>query len=216
MRYPKEGMRIYFVRHATTDANQIGFFPSNDNPLNEQGIKEAEAVARRLESIPLEKIISSTLPRALQTAEAIRALKDIPLETNAAWREIERPSELVGKTRTDETAQSILRDIWSNLSDASWRHSDEENFPEFKHRVYEALLHLQDEAAQTILIVTHSIVLRMVFSLALFGEQVTPEMFIKIFHGIAKDHTGISILECNDGAWKILVWNDQRHIEGIQ
>ena len=69
--------RITLVRHATTDANTHGLFVGQvDPPLNEQGLKEAESVGKRLSQHPIDRIISSDLMRAKTTANAIASHHD--------------------------------------------------------------------------------------------------------------------------------------------
>jgi broad specificity phosphatase PhoE len=62
------------LRHGATDWNQQGRFQGRtDNFLNEDGIAQARAAARRLQSAPPDRIVSSPLVRAVKTAEIAAA-----------------------------------------------------------------------------------------------------------------------------------------------
>lgn len=67
-------MLLLLVRHAVTAATGTrlsGWLPGIH--LSEEGIKQAEAVAARLASLPVKAIYSSPLERCLETAELIAA-----------------------------------------------------------------------------------------------------------------------------------------------
>ena len=64
--------RIIIVRHGQTQWNlEKRFRGSQDIPLDETGIQQAEAVARRLAPLSIAAVYSSRLQRALKTAEII-------------------------------------------------------------------------------------------------------------------------------------------------
>ena len=59
------GIRIYLVRHGETEANRKGIIQGQlDTSLNETGIRQAQNVARALQTIPFKKAYSSDLSRA--------------------------------------------------------------------------------------------------------------------------------------------------------
>jgi broad specificity phosphatase PhoE len=60
------------IRHGVTDWNQQGRFQGHtDVPLNDEGVSQAQAAARRLHGVPFDTIVSSPLIRAVKTAEII-------------------------------------------------------------------------------------------------------------------------------------------------
>jgi broad specificity phosphatase PhoE len=65
--------RIVLVRHGETEWNRVERFRGRaDVPLNETGLLQAEATARRIEShAPAAAVYSSPLARAVRTAQAI-------------------------------------------------------------------------------------------------------------------------------------------------
>lgn len=96
---------LFIVRHGRTVANAAGLLQGRvDNPLDEQGRKQAGQIAKALG--PVDRVISSPLQRALQTAEPLgqtpriderwieldygewdsRPVADITPDQWAAWR----------------------------------------------------------------------------------------------------------------------------------
>lgn len=64
------GARIFLVRHGRTDWNAARVFRGRaDRPLDEAGVREAEAAARHLAAEPIAAVYSSPLVRAVRTAE---------------------------------------------------------------------------------------------------------------------------------------------------
>ncbi len=65
-------MNIYLMRHGETDWNVLHRMQGrSDIPLNEHGLTQAKAAALAMRSIPFDRIFSSPLQRAIQTAHAV-------------------------------------------------------------------------------------------------------------------------------------------------
>ena len=70
---------LYLIRHGQTEKNrQHLLLGRSDVPLNETGIGEAKAAAARLKNVRFDRVFSSPLLRARQTAEILAP--DIPAE----------------------------------------------------------------------------------------------------------------------------------------
>ena len=68
------------LRHGVTDWNRQGRFQGRtDIPLNDDGISQAHAAARRLQDVPFDHVVASPLVRALKTAEIVAAASSKPL-----------------------------------------------------------------------------------------------------------------------------------------
>jgi probable phosphoglycerate mutase len=75
---------LFVTRHGQTDANrQKRVQGQGDTPLNAEGLRQAEALAGWFASHPAEatvdRIVSSDLPRARQTAEVLSARLGVPV-----------------------------------------------------------------------------------------------------------------------------------------
>jgi probable phosphoglycerate mutase len=64
-------MSILLVRHGETLLNVARTLQPAATPLGPRGLAQARALAHRLAAFPVRAIVSSVLPRAWQTAEAI-------------------------------------------------------------------------------------------------------------------------------------------------
>lgn len=75
-------LKIFVFRHGETDANVLDLCQGNDMdyPLNEKGLEQADVLGNKLKGENLEIIISSPLQRAKQTAEAVAAPNNTPIE----------------------------------------------------------------------------------------------------------------------------------------
>lgn len=73
-------MSIVIVRHGETALNAARILQPLETSLGERGLMQAAAVGRRLAATGVEAILSSDLPRALQTAQAIAAATGAPIE----------------------------------------------------------------------------------------------------------------------------------------
>ena len=81
-------MSIVLVRHGETLLNAARTLQPADTPLGPRGLVQAEAAARRLgASGGVRAVISSDLPRALQTARTIAAACGLPVAVEPLLRE---------------------------------------------------------------------------------------------------------------------------------
>ena len=72
-------MKMYLVRHGQTLFNQQKKVQGwCDSPLTQEGIKQAIAVSKTLQSIPFEYAYSSTSERAMDTLHYILKDRDVP------------------------------------------------------------------------------------------------------------------------------------------
>jgi broad specificity phosphatase PhoE len=81
---------LILVRHGETDWNRDSRYQGHaDPPLNDAGREQARELARRLEPLALDAIYTSDLRRAAETAEIIRAGREIPLVAHEGLREVD-------------------------------------------------------------------------------------------------------------------------------
>jgi len=81
-------LRLFIVRHGETAENaRMAYLGLRDEPLNENGLRQAECAAEALSNIPIRLIISSPLRRAADTAARIHAATAADIRTDDRLRE---------------------------------------------------------------------------------------------------------------------------------
>lgn len=109
-------MHIYLVRHGQSHVNLSDLTAEHrDEPLTELGLAQARAVATWLaDQVRPTELISSTVTRAKQTAEAISAATGLPVRLEPRIREVGtvRPD---GTAIPDELLEPYLPQMWGTL-----------------------------------------------------------------------------------------------------
>lgn len=81
---------LYFVRHGESEANAAGRFAGRtDSPLTELGRRQADIVAGALSGVSFDRVVSSDLSRARDTAAAIARRQGLTIETFPGLREVD-------------------------------------------------------------------------------------------------------------------------------
>ncbi len=80
--------KLFLVRHGQSAGNAEGRFGGHSpTPLSTLGLKQADAAAQALQKESITAIYSSDLLRAVQTAEPLSRLIDVPIIATSAFRE---------------------------------------------------------------------------------------------------------------------------------
>ena len=107
--------RLYLVRHGQSAGNAEGRFGGHGpTPLSDLGREQAEKTAQMLAKEGVEAIYSSDLIRAVQTAEPLAKLLDLPIHQSAAFRE-RHVGVLQGLT-FDESKQQYPNDYYALIN----------------------------------------------------------------------------------------------------
>jgi 2,3-bisphosphoglycerate-dependent phosphoglycerate mutase len=102
-------LELYLIRHGKSTWNETGRIQGQtDVPLSEEGIRQAEALAKRLRHWSFDKVYSSDLKRAKQTTKI--SLPNVKITFDKRLREIHL-GEFQGQTWYDMT--DAERDIFS-------------------------------------------------------------------------------------------------------
>ena len=105
-------MKLYFVRHGQSTANQLKIIANRDqdHPLTELGCQQAFQLAGQLREIHFERIYSSPIPRALETAQVLAQYLGGEVITADGLREPDM-GDLEG--RSDAASWKLHLDIYS-------------------------------------------------------------------------------------------------------
>jgi len=80
--------RVWLIRHGATTAPPGAAIGATDPPLSDDGYRQVGVLAEELAGMPLTRILSSDLKRALATADAIAIPHRLAVESTPALREI--------------------------------------------------------------------------------------------------------------------------------
>ncbi len=104
--------RLYLIRHGQSAGNAEGRFGGHGpTPLSELGKEQAEKTAKVLAKEGINVIYSSDLLRAIQTAEPLAKLLDLPIHSSDAFRE-RHVGVLEGLT-FDESKRAFPKDYYA-------------------------------------------------------------------------------------------------------
>lgn len=202
-------MRLILARHGQTEWNVKRMFRGRiDIPLNETGVRQANAVAKKLSAFKIRKIYSSPLKRALQTAEAVGKrlnLKPIPendlIEINyGKWQGL----------AVDEV-QKKYRALYAKWLKTPGKTAipGGETLKRARTRVSLKLNKILNQYRNgDIVIVAHEVIIKVILCKLL---NLSDNFFWKL-----KQDTGaITILEYHNGVSAILSLNDTCHLGSI-
>ena len=202
--------RIILARHGLTEWNVLGRYQGRrECGLSEEGKLESCALARALAPLPLTKVYSSPLSRAVRTAEAGAQCHGLPVTVLPELTEISHgdwEGKLVGEVARE----------WGELL-ARWRGTPYqvrmpggETLAEVEERVWPALERVTaGNPGQTVLVVSHDTPVRVILKRILGLSEDG-------FWRLRLDSAGISEVEFRDGyGYRVLVLNDVCHLRGL-
>jgi alpha-ribazole phosphatase len=197
-------LKLFLVRHGQTDLNKVRRYQGRvDVPLNETGIGQAQKLASRLSCEQFDKIYSSPLSRAKQTAEIIH---------NGFCVDIMKLDELVemdfGKLE-GKTYKEII-EIFPDWNPAvfDFTFAGGENLDSLAVRVqsFVDMLKTLNESSN-ILVVTHSGCLRIILCL-LLGIDINKWWQFKI------DVASLTVVDNVTQGAVLSLLNDTSHLNG--
>jgi len=147
-------MKLYLLRHGETNYNRLGLCnddPRRDVRLTDTGIAQAQAASQRLRDAPLQRIITSELPRTRQTADIINRNHQLPIEATALLNDIRTGFD--GKRVSDYFA-AIARDPLHARTNGG------ESLLDHKARVICFIEWLKTQPQDCVLVVAHEETLR--------------------------------------------------------
>lgn len=212
--------RIYLVRHGESEANVARIHGFGDSPLTSTGRAQAAYVAARVATLPIDTIISSSMTRARETAEAMAAKTGLPFLTSDLFVECMGPTEIMGKSYTDPEAVAAIAAVDGNFG-PGYRFNNEENFDDLKERAQKALAYLAGLEGSHIAVATHGLFLRVLLAAAVFGTEMSARECYHCMWGFETQNTGITILEyvaedytgsTRKNPWRVWVYNDHAHL----
>jgi probable phosphoglycerate mutase len=166
-------MKIYFVRHAQSEANVLRVISNRDLPhhLTETGRQQAERLTYTFAEVPVTEIYSSPIVRAAETAQIVAVSKGLPVQITNALRE---PDCGIMEGRGDEAAwvehDRVVADWTTGQYDS--RIEGGESFNDLRARFVPFIDRLVAEHGGTdhhLLLITHGSLLYLMLPLVLIN-----------------------------------------------
>lgn len=208
-------MRLYIVRHGQSEGNAQRFVQSRETQLTNKGREQADFVGKRAESLPIEKIISSTYDRTRETTEIINTHIGKPVEYSELLIEVRRPDEILNKPAGHEDIEKYFTAWKENEEDPSWRYSkNDENIFDVRDRALKALSFLESQKEKNIMVVSHGLFIRMLIFTMLVKERDFSAKFYRSYQDFMRTaNTGITVCRYNEeDGWQLITWNDYAHL----
>ena len=156
---------LYLIRHGESQSNVDKTFTGQmDAPLSDLGRRQAAAIATFFLGKHIDRIYASDLSRAYETALPLSKISRVPVEKNAAFREI-----YAGKWEGEKFTE--LQDMYpedyalwrSDIGNA--RPTEGESLREVAKRATEAVAEIVNtHPGETIVIATHACPIRVMLS----------------------------------------------------
>lgn len=193
-------LTLYVARHGETEWNVEKRMQGRlDSELTAKGKREALLLGERLKGTDFQQIFSSPSRRTLESAELVRAGRDIPLTTDERLLEIHLGA-WQGKTEAElkELFPSQFHSYWNQPG--SYENQEGERFIDVKKRVSEFLEDLERQfPSGNVLLITHGVVIKALYLICrdVPVEEIWNPPFI---HG-----TSLTIIQLQGGRKELLL-----------
>ena len=199
---------LMLVRHGQTDWNVNGRYMGwTDEGLNEEGLRQAGMLARRLDRWPLSAVYSSPLRRAWRTAEIVAGPHSLPVQKVEDLGEM-RIGAWEGMYAGDIAAR--YPELWKTwrANPGDFRMPGGESLGEVRQRTVRAFNRMMDGSeGNMVLAVTHDVVVRL---LAAHCLGVSEDIYRRLEVGNAS----MTVIEWDGEKRRLRVLNDTAHLEG--
>lgn len=198
---------IYITRHGETTWNTLRKMQGQKNTdLTERGILQSKWLRKRLEDCHIDLIYSSSLERALHTANIVRGSRNVPIIETDALREIN-----LGCWE-GMTFEEVSK-LYPKEFDYFWKEPkryvpiDGEDFETLNLRARTFLEMLfEKHPNEDILIVAHAVILKALLNVMLCNGDLD-----KFWDGPILKPTCLSEIEYEDGCINVKMFGDTSH-----
>lgn len=203
---------LILQRHAHSTANLVHVFAGqSDHDLSELGYRQAELAGAYLaEHVHIDRIYSSDLPRARQTADAAAVQLGLPVITDQQIREI-RSDDWSYKTY-EQIAEQYPEDFALWRADVgNSRCTNGESVRELAVRIMTALERIaRDHDGETVLVTTHAVPIRI--AQCLMSGQTMDDM--KNVPWVT--NASLTTVTYENGTWSLVRISQDSFLDGLQ
>lgn len=203
---------IYFVRHGETTGNAKHVHQFPEMPLSLHGRVQARSTASALKGKGVQRIVSSDLLRARETADIIARELDVPVEYTEHLREVRRARHIWGRHHYSFFSLWALSLFFLSGLFGSRRVYDEETLAEFTTRIVDELNTLATYKEDVLLVVTHRGVMTELIPIARHGRISSWRAVLAFTLLYAVDNGEFTKLERSGDHWHILEKNSNAHL----
>lgn len=202
-------MELWLIRHGEIDSIYNAYDAEKQTanpPLSPKGVRQAEALAEHCRSVRFARIVSSDLKRAVHTANILAAGRDVAVEINPAFREIDMGALYRGARWSDYPK---LRRAWL-------KHEEDLPYPEGENgadvwaRCREPLAALTGGAYARVALVCHGGVIRSIVC----GLLDIPQQK-RHYLGEPLMNCSVTVMAINGGVTRLHTFNVHAQIERV-
>lgn len=201
---------LFIVRHGETEWNRAGLQQGHlDSPLTDNGIAQAKVMASTLKNKKIQRIFSSDLGRALQTAEFFASGLGLSIQQDRRLRE-RNLGIMQGKTK--EQFRQLFPDEWTRFKtdDPDYTFPKGESARDRLKRNMECLNELTlTYKGETLLVVAHGGVLNSLYCYSQGIPLDKPRSF-SLYNG------AINCFSRTGDFWMLEFWGERSHLKGIK
>lgn len=145
-------MEIFLCRHGETEHNNKGIVQGQmDSKINGKGKEQAKKLRDRLAENDISKVYSSSMTRALETAEIVAEPHDVEIEEVDELKEVAR-AEFEGE-RFEDLIEEITN---AETEDYLWKPKGGESLEELKDRSLKFLNSIKEQhREERIIVISH-------------------------------------------------------------
>ncbi|MCA9347139.1 histidine phosphatase family protein [Candidatus Saccharibacteria bacterium] len=118
-------MKLFVVRHGSTDAHAQGLRQGPGTPLGEKGRLQAKTVAEKFRGLSIDKLYSSDMVRTMQTADAISEVLGLSITVHPQAHELLKNPILNGIERANTEYQQFEIESKANELNPNWKFKSE-------------------------------------------------------------------------------------------
>lgn len=184
-------MRVYVIRHGESEGNQNHIWSGwLDTPLTDKGREDAKKAGEFLRGISFDKIYSSDLCRAVETAKI--ATEDGPAETDPRLREIDLGSW------TGQPHSSVSGEELSLARKVGYKKFGGESMEEFCARIGSVMKDLENAPFSTVALFSHGGFMRSMLHLVLGTELNRKHLLC--------NNCAIAVFDYTKETWRLHSW----------
>lgn len=205
----KQTTTLYFVRHGETEYNRLRIMQGRriNSSLNGTGRRQARALAERFQDLRFDAVYTSAMNRTMETARPV-----LKTGLDAPVRQLSDLDEMCWGVYEGEPASDRLRAMLDDMyerwgrGEFDYRVEEGESIIDVQNRCVRAVEHIVEaHAGETVLVVTHGRLLRVLLSTILdFG--------LDQMNDIDHANTGVNVVTHCDGIYASSLLNCTAHL----